>query len=56
MRRLPGWNEDFSDATSFDELPAAAQKYVAHRTDHRQAASTMIGVGPKRNQTIVKED
>ncbi len=51
---LPGWDEDLSEATSFGSLPAAAQTYV-HRIEQIVGRPMeMIGVGPKRSQTIMK--
>ncbi|HSV99251.1 MAG TPA: adenylosuccinate synthase [Sedimentisphaerales bacterium] len=51
---LPGWDEDLSDATSFASLPIAAQTYVRRIEQIVGKPVEMIGVGPKRSQTIIK--
>ncbi len=51
---LPGWDEDLSEAKSFHELPAAAQAYVRRIEQIVGRPVEMIGVGPKRSQTIMK--
>ncbi len=51
---LPGWDEDLSDATSFASLPVAAQTYVRRIEQIVGKPVEMIGVGPKRSQTILK--
>ncbi|WP_134740244.1 adenylosuccinate synthase [Nocardioides sp. 503] len=50
---FPGWWEDISHVRTFEELPANAQAYV--RAVERMSGSrvSVIGVGPKRDQTIV---
>jgi adenylosuccinate synthase len=47
-----GWDEDISEITDFDELPQNAQHYVTLIEDFTKAPVTIIGVGPKRRQTI----
>ena len=51
---LPGWDEDLSDATSFASLPVAAQTYVRRIEQIVGKPVEMIGVGPKRSQTILR--
>ncbi|MEN6425293.1 MAG: adenylosuccinate synthase [Phycisphaerales bacterium] len=51
---LPGWEDDLSDATCFEDLPAAAQAYVRRIEQIAGRPAEMIGVGPKRSQTIMK--
>jgi adenylosuccinate synthase len=51
---LPGWDEDISAATTFDELPTNARKYVERVEEIIGTPIEMIGVGPKRSQTIVR--
>ena len=52
--RMPGWDEDISQATAFDELPANAQAYVRRIEAIIGKPVEMIGVGPKRTQTIIR--
>ncbi|MFD6400939.1 adenylosuccinate synthase [Nocardia sp. NPDC060249] len=53
---LPGWWEDISHARSFEELPANAQAYVLRLEELSGARISCIGVGPGRDQTIVRHD
>ncbi len=53
---LPGWSEDVTSATSFGDLPAAAQAYVRRIEELSGAPVAAIGVGPGREQTLVLRD
>ncbi|MBS4728433.1 adenylosuccinate synthase [Mycobacterium sp. SM1] len=53
---LPGWWEDISAAREFDELPAKARDYVSRVEELAGAPVSCIGVGPGRDQTIVRRD
>lgn len=53
---LPGWFEDISHCRSFDELPANAKAYVEYLESIIGARVSAIGVGPGRDQTIVRHD
>lgn len=53
---MPGWSEDISGARSFEDLPPNAQRYVERLEELSGARVSCIGVGPGRNQTIVKHD
>ncbi|WP_194816347.1 adenylosuccinate synthase [Nocardia sp. XZ_19_385] len=53
---LPGWWEDISGAKTFEELPANAQAYVLRLEELSGARVSCIGVGPGREQTIVRHD
>ncbi|MCE6995670.1 adenylosuccinate synthase [Saccharothrix sp. S26] len=53
---LPGWFEDISGCRSFEELPANARAYVEHLEEISGARMSAIGVGPGRDQTIVRHD
>jgi adenylosuccinate synthase len=53
---LPGWFEDISHCRTFDELPANAKAYVEHLESIIGARVSAIGVGPGRDQTIVRHD
>ncbi|MEI7778352.1 MAG: adenylosuccinate synthase [Actinomycetes bacterium] len=53
---LPGWSEDISAARSFADLPANAQTYVQFIEDLAGAPVSVIGVGPARDQTVVRRD
>lgn len=49
---VPGWNEDITEAKTFEELPANAQSYVKYLEEKLNTPVALIGVGPDRNQTI----
>ncbi len=53
---LPGWWEDISTAREFDDLPAKARDYVLRLEELAGAHVSCIGVGPGRDQTIVRRD
>lgn len=53
---MPGWWEDISGARTFDDLPKNAQDYVLRLEDLAGAHISCIGVGPGRDQTIVRRD
>ncbi|MEC9374354.1 MAG: adenylosuccinate synthetase, partial [Planctomycetota bacterium] len=52
--RVEGFGEDITGARSFDALPAAAQAYVERVEAFIGAPISLIGVGPDREQTIVR--
>jgi adenylosuccinate synthase len=49
---LPGWQEDITEAKSFDDLPKNAQDYVRALEELSGAQISAIGVGPGRDQTL----
>ena len=51
---LPGWEEDITGATRFEQLPRRAQDYVRRIEQIAGKPVTLIGVGPGRHQTIVR--
>jgi len=53
---LPGWWEDLSSCRHFEELPAAARAYVQRVEELSGARVSAVGVGPGRDQTIVRHD
>ncbi|WP_072803851.1 adenylosuccinate synthase [Rhodococcoides yunnanense] len=53
---LPGWWEDISAARTFEDLPKNAQNYVLRLEELSGSHISYIGVGPGRDQTIVRRD
>ncbi|GLY67359.1 adenylosuccinate synthase [Amycolatopsis taiwanensis] len=53
---MPGWWEDISECRRFEELPANAQAYVERLEELCGARISAIGVGPGRDQTIVRHE
>lgn len=51
---LPAWSEDISDVRDFGDLPLNAQNYISFIEDQTGVPVKMIGVGPKRDQVIVR--
>jgi adenylosuccinate synthase len=51
---LPGWKEDITQTTDFNRLPTNAQNYIAFIERCVKKPVTIIGVGPKRTQTIFR--
>lgn len=53
---FPGWNEDISTARRFEDLPQTAQEYVLALEKMSKTRLSVIGVGPERDQVIVRHD
>jgi adenylosuccinate synthase len=53
---MPGWWEDISGARSFADLPANARAYVSRLEELSGARISCVGVGPGREQTVVRHD
>jgi adenylosuccinate synthase len=51
-----GWSEDITGARTFDDLPAAAQRYVLALEEMSGSRISAIGVGPDRDAIIVRHD
>jgi adenylosuccinate synthase len=50
---VDGWEEDLTEARSFDALPKSAQAYVEHLQDLGGVRVSAVSVGPSREQTLV---
>ena len=53
---LPGWFEDISHCRSYDELPANCRAYVEFVEQRVGARISVIGVGPGRDEVVVRHD
>ena len=53
---LPGWKEDITKCSSYDELPENAKAYIARVEELTGAPVSIVAVGPERNQTIVRKE
>ena len=51
-----GWDEDISNVREFADLPQAAQDYVRAIEEFAGARISAVGVGPSREQLIVRHD
>jgi adenylosuccinate synthase len=52
----PGWFEDITKARQFTELPENAQSYIHRLEELCGARVSMIGVGPGREENIIRHD
>lgn len=53
---MPGWKEDISKVTSFDELPVNCQNYIKRIEELIHCPVVIFSVGPDRKQTIVLKE
>jgi len=51
---VPGWDEDITEVNDFHDLPLNAQNFIILIEEMTGKPVTIIGVGPKRNQTIFR--
>jgi adenylosuccinate synthase len=51
---VPGWDEEITEVSDFNDLPLNAQNYICRVEEMTGKPVTIIGVGPKRNQTIFR--
>ncbi|WP_299040090.1 adenylosuccinate synthase [uncultured Pseudokineococcus sp.] len=56
LTELEGWSEDISGAREWDDLPPAAQRYVEALEEMSGARISVVGVGPGREQSVVRHD
>ncbi len=52
---LPGWQQDISHATTYNDLPANVRNYLAKVEELTGVKQSLIAVGPGREQTIVND-
>ncbi|GAA1739765.1 Adenylosuccinate synthetase [Dietzia kunjamensis subsp. schimae] len=53
---MPGWDEDITGAREFSDLPLAARDYVLRLEELAGCHMSYIGVGPGRDQNVVRRD
>ena len=51
---IPGWDEDLTEVNDFDKLPLNVRNYISRVEEATGKPVTIIGVGPKRSQTIFR--
>ncbi|MHC4097357.1 MAG: adenylosuccinate synthase [Planctomycetota bacterium] len=51
---VPGWDEEITEVSDFNDLPLNAQNYICRVEEMTGKPVTIIGVGPKRSQTIFR--
>ncbi len=52
---VPGWDQDLTEVKDFTKLPPNAQNYISRIEKVIGRPITIIGVGPKRSQTIFRQ-
>ncbi len=55
-KEMKGWKEDITQCTQYDELPKEAKEYITAIEKAVGAPVKIISVGPKRAQTIIREE
>jgi adenylosuccinate synthase len=53
---VDGWNEDITGIDKFEDLPENAKAYVKKLEELCGVEASMVAVGPKRKQTIVRSE
>jgi adenylosuccinate synthase len=53
---LKCWDNDISEAKSFDDLPPEAQDYIRYIENVLKIPVSMISVGAERSKIIIKDD
>ncbi|RRD60830.1 adenylosuccinate synthase [Leucobacter sp. OH1287] len=53
-QEFPGWSEDISNSREFSDLPKNAQDYILALEEMSGARISAIGVGPEREQVVVR--
>ncbi|WP_347489464.1 adenylosuccinate synthase [Desulfoscipio sp. XC116] len=55
-QEFPGWREDISAVTDFNELPQRAKDYLKNLEELSGVPVAIVGVGPGRAQTLVLKE
>lgn len=55
-REFAGWSDELSHIRRYEDLPKEAKDYVEFIEEHTGVPVAMIGVGPGRDECIVKQD
>jgi adenylosuccinate synthase len=53
---LQGWTDDISDIRDFARLPAEAQAYLRRIEELTGVPVALVGVGPERKETVVRQE
>lgn len=54
--RLPGWKDDISSLSSFDDAPLEFRQYVEFIEEYTGVSISIVSVGPDRKQTLVRRE
>jgi len=53
---LPGWSQDLSTITTYEDLPKEAKEYMKFIENYLEIPIKIVSIGPGRAQTIVREE
>ena len=56
LETLPGWKSTTTAVTRYEDLPAAARRYVARLEEAVGAPAVLISTGPRREETVWRDD
>jgi adenylosuccinate synthase len=51
---MPGWSEDISGCTRYEDLPRATRDYIGRIEEILGIPVSIVSVGPDRDQTIFR--
>ena len=54
LETLPGWQKDITGVRRFEDLPAAAQRYLDRLSQLIGRPVEIVSVGPDRAQTMIR--
>jgi adenylosuccinate synthase len=55
-RTLPGWQRETVGRLELADLPVRARDYIAFIEDELEAPASLVSTGPRREETIVRQD
>jgi adenylosuccinate synthase len=55
VEMLPGWQEDLRSLRRYEDLPGNARRYLDRIESLVGAPVSIVGVGPERSQTLVRD-
>lgn len=55
-QELDGWDEDITQARSYDDLPINAKKYIEFIENYLGINVYLVSVGPERTQNIIRKE
>lgn len=53
---LDGWKEDITEVENYEDLPKNAKAYINRIEELTNLPVSIVSVGPKRKQTIIRQD
>lgn len=53
-KSMPGWSEDLTQLTKFDQLPIQLKEYIAYLEEELKLPIDIVSIGPDRTQTIFR--